>query len=167
MHTRHWPRHVLAAPPAPFLWHLRHGIKGAWEEGEGEGEGGEFYTGDGWRAALTETEDERAFARRERDAKETGQRDGDYAAGLLGGGKPTAYERNISLKNHPRTRCSRVPSGLSRSLRQFDLVYIQLSGIDSLAILPLTMAYLRSGGKKKEKKKKERGRRGERKGENR
>ena len=44
---------------------------------------------------------------------------------------------------------------LSRSLRQFDPVYTYLSGIDSLAILPLTTGYLRSLEKKKEKRKKE------------
>lgn len=102
MHTRHWPRHVLAAPPAPFLWHLRHGTKGnggrAREKEEGEGK---FYTGDGWRAALTETEDERAFARRERDAKETGQRDGDYATGLFWVGGKTYCLRTKHLPQKP------------------------------------------------------------------
>ena len=142
------------------------GGRGKRRRGEGWG-WGEFYTGDGWRAALTETEDERAFARRERDAKETGQRDGDYATGLFWvRGKPTAYERNISLKNHPRTRCSRVPSGpvsFSSSVRP--CVHLPLwyrftrdlatdDGIPSLA------------GKKKRKKKKGEEER-ERKGENR
>lgn len=50
----------------------------------------------------------------------------------------------------------RVPSALSRSLHRSTL-YIYLSGIDSLAILPLTMGYVEKEKKKREKKRKERG----------
>lgn len=90
----------------------------------------------------------------ERDGPE-GRRLCFGTCGWRGGVKPTAYERNISLKNHPHTP-SLHPSALSRSLHRSTL-YIYLSGIDSLAILPLTMGYVEKEKKKREKKRKERG----------
>lgn len=78
MHTRHCPRHVLVDPPAHFSGiyvtatrseGVAEGLHRRWVEGCARGNRG-------WAS----------FQRGvQRDAKETGQRDGDYAAGLLAG----------------------------------------------------------------------------------
>lgn len=139
MHTRHCPRHVLAAPPAHFS-----GIYVTWRWGGG-GEEEEEVLHRRWVERAAPVEQRMSELHRvveggsegcERDGPE-GRRLCFGTCGWRGGVKPTAYERNISLKNHPHTP-SLHPSALSRSLHRSTL-YIYLSGIDSLAILPLTM----------------------------
>lgn len=78
---------------------------------------------------------------------------------MEGGGGETYCLRTKHLPQKPPSHPfppPRVPSALSRSLHRSTL-YIYLSGIDSLAILPLTMGYVEKEKKKREKKRKERG----------
>lgn len=144
MHTRHCPRHVLAAPPAHFSGIY---VTATW---------GRFYTGDGWRAAPVEQRMselhrvvESGVEGCERDGPE-GRRLCFGTCGRREGVKPTAYERNISLKNHPFHPVSLPPCLLLSTARPCT----STSGIDSLAILPLTTGYLRV--EKEGKKEKER-----------
>lgn len=94
---------------------------------EGERRRRRFYTGDGWRGLrpwnrgwASFTESSRGVAR---DAKETGQRDGDYASGLVDGGRgwnllPTneTSPSKTTLTPLPSTPCPFRPVSFSPSL---------------------------------------------------
>lgn len=162
MHTRHCPRHVLAAPPAHFSGIY---VTATWRWGGG-GEEEEEVLHRRWVERAAPVEQRMSELHRvveggsegcERDGPE-GRRLCFGTCGWRGGGE-TYCLRTKHLPQKPPSHPfppPRVPSALSRSLHRSTL-YIYLSGIDSLAILPLTMGYVEKEKKKREKKRKERG----------
>ena len=141
MHTRHWPRHVLAAPPAHFSGIYVTALGG-------------FYTGDGWRAALMEQRMSELHRRegvrgmRKRRARGTEIMLQDF---WVGGNLLPTNETSPS-----KTTLAPSPVSLLACLvLSIGRPCTSTSGIDSLAILPLTTRYLRPD-RKKDKKGKER-----------
>lgn len=107
MHTRHCPCHVLAAPPAHFSGIY---VTATWRWGGG-GEEEEEVLHRRWVERAAPVEQRMSELHRvveggsegcERDGPE-GRRLCFGTCGWREGVKPTAYERNISLKNHPHT----------------------------------------------------------------
>lgn len=116
MHTRHCPRHVLAAPPAHFSGIY---VTATW---------GKFYTGDGWRAAPVEQRMSELH-RVVESGVEGCERDGPEGRRLCfgtwaEGGGETYCLRTKHLPQKPPLP-SRVPSALSPSLHRSTL-YIYL-----------------------------------------